>query len=156
LKAARELIPIAPEDHDWQTIEANWNNGAAGLGLSWIHNAWAMNDDRYDRNIDQAVNRCVEASLDAPDQVCHGIGGRLDLLIEASKFLGDSDHLLEVARKHAGWCIGRAKRAGGFRLHSQLPAGATLHGFYEGSSGIGYQLLRLASPGSLPSVLLWN
>jgi len=156
LKAARELIPIAPEDHDWQTIEANWNNGAAGLGLSWIQNAWAMNDDRHGRNIDRAVNRCVEASLDAPDQVCHGIGGRLDLLIEASKFLGDSDHLLEVARKHAGWCIERAKRAGGFRLHSQLPAGATLHGFYEGSSGIGYQFLRLASPGSLPSVLLWN
>ena len=29
-------------------------------------------------------------------------------------------------------------------------------GFFQGASGIGYQLLRLAYPEQLPSVLLWE
>jgi lantibiotic modifying enzyme len=29
-------------------------------------------------------------------------------------------------------------------------------GFFRGMAGIGYQLLRLADPNSLPSVLLWG
>jgi lantibiotic modifying enzyme len=52
--------------------------------------------------------------------------------------------------------ISRAGRTGGFRLHPMLPRQVDNPGFFQGKAGIGYELLRMARPGMLPSVLLWE
>lgn len=49
-----------------------------------------------------------------------------------------------------------AKQLGAFYLFSELPADVYNPGFFQGTAGIGYELLRLAYPESLPSVLLWD
>jgi lantibiotic modifying enzyme len=51
--------------------------------------------------------------------------------------------------------IKRAAGQGGFRLISDTPAGAFKPGLFRGIAGIGYQLLRIAAPDRVPSVLLW-
>jgi len=155
LYTAQELMPVAGSQ-EWDSIDANWSTGATGLGLTWLHNLTAIQSKQAARNVDAALERCLDASLDASDQIFDGIAGRLDFLVEASRHVGYEYRLLDAARKQAGWCINRAKRDSGFRLHSHLPPGAFLPGFYEGLAGVGYEFLRLAFPETLPSVLLWN
>jgi lantibiotic modifying enzyme len=95
----------------------------------------------------------LAASLDVPELT--GSAGRLDSLIEAARYT-DRAGVLDVARREAGCMIRRAAGEGGYRLHPALPAQAFIPGFFQGAAGIGYELLRLASPEAIPSVFLWN
>ena len=64
--------------------------------------------------------------------------------------------LAEVASTWAGQIAARAKESGGFALHPLFPKGVYSPGFFQGTAGIGYELLRMAHPEMLPSVLLWE
>ncbi|HEX8894078.1 MAG TPA: lanthionine synthetase LanC family protein, partial [Terriglobales bacterium] len=154
LNSAQELMPM-----DWfdqkDSLDVSWRAGATGIGLAWLDTLALLDNRKAHSMVQTALGRCLSASLSGPDQVCSGIAGRLDFLVEASE-RGYGSYLLTVARKQAGWSIIRAKRNSGFYLHPHLPAGAFLRGFYEGLAGIGYEFLRLAFPGKLPSVLLWS
>jgi type 2 lantibiotic biosynthesis protein LanM len=154
LEAAWDLMPVAVAHGEWNPKDGSWLTGAAGLGLAWLANVTSM--DQAHASIETALDACLEIPLDVSDQVCRGIAGRFDLLIEASQTEANRSGLLQLARKHAAWSIQRAARDGGFRLNPKLPVNAFLPGFYEGSAGVGYQLLRLAFPGVFPSVLLWS
>ncbi|HAC62347.1 MAG TPA: hypothetical protein DCF68_02135, partial [Cyanothece sp. UBA12306] len=61
----------------------------------------------------------------------------------------------QVALQKAANVVVRAKQAGGYQLFANLPNSVFNPGFFQGLSGIGYELLRL-SHDDLPSVLLWN
>ena len=60
------------------------------------------------------------------------------------------------AEERAAEVVGLAEHAGAFALHPLLPAGAFSPGLFQGTAGIGYELLRLARPDLVPSVLLWD
>jgi lantibiotic modifying enzyme len=55
--------------------------------------------------------------------------------------------------EQAAQVIARAEQRGGFAYGSVMGFNP---GFFQGASGIGYQLLRLACPEHIPSVLLWE
>jgi lantibiotic modifying enzyme len=61
-----------------------------------------------------------------------------------------------VASKWAWQIVARAEDSGTFALHPLLPKGVYSPGFFQGTAGIGYELLRIAHPDMLPSVLLWG
>lgn len=63
---------------------------------------------------------------------------------------------VEYCSKQAAQIVTRAKQVGTFDLFSELSGDLYNPGFFQGTSGIGYELLRLAYPESLPSVLLWE
>jgi lantibiotic modifying enzyme len=86
---------------------------------------------------------------------CCGNGGRIELLVAASQRL-QQPHLLEVARQWSSVVIRRSEQCGGFRLLAKLPRQAYNPGLFQGTAGIGYQLLRVAFPDQVPSVLLWE
>jgi len=52
--------------------------------------------------------------------------------------------------------IERARRDGGYRLLSGEPDDAANPSLFAGIAGIGFELLRLANPTRLPSVLLFQ
>ncbi|MBI4280495.1 MAG: hypothetical protein HY660_18735, partial [Armatimonadetes bacterium] len=52
--------------------------------------------------------------------------------------------------------VAEADRRGAFVLNLVLPVGVYSPGFFQGTAGIGYVLLRMAEPGRLPCVLLWE
>ncbi len=53
--------------------------------------------------------------------------------------------------------VQQSERHGGYRVMHGLPRWVRNPGFYyQGISGIGYQLLRLARPKNLPVLLLWE
>jgi lantibiotic modifying enzyme len=75
--------------------------------------------------------------------------GNLDVLLEASRLLDDPLYSQEVARltpmllssiERQGWCTG-------------VPLSIETPGLMMGIAGIGYELLRLADPELVPSVL---
>jgi lantibiotic modifying enzyme len=65
-------------------------------------------------------------------------------------------HLLDVARQWSSVLVQRAKQQGSFRHLPLLPRQAYNPGLFQGAAGIGYQLLRVAFPDQVPSVLLWQ
>jgi lantibiotic modifying enzyme len=77
------------------------------------------------------------------------------LLIEASRRLGRPE-LFETARTAAAVLVRRAKLRGRYGLYAQVPAVADSLSLFQGTAGIGYELLRLADPDNIPSVLLWR
>ncbi|HYW20614.1 MAG TPA: hypothetical protein VE956_15145 [Nodularia sp. (in: cyanobacteria)] len=64
-------------------------------------------------------------------------------------------HWHQIALQNATNVAARAKRTGAYQLFPNLPNSVFNPGFLRGTSGIGYQLLRLAN-NDLPSVLLWD
>lgn len=62
--------------------------------------------------------------------------------------------LSETAQKQAAQLVARVKQVGAFYLFPELSGDIYNPGFFQGTAGIGYELLRLAYPNSLPSVLL--
>ena len=89
------------------------------------------------------------------DHPCCGNMGRAEVLLASGRRLSRPE-LEEAARERAWRVVTRAERTDGFALHPMLPKQVDNPGFFQGTAGIGYELLRMARPDLLPSVLLWE
>jgi type 2 lantibiotic biosynthesis protein LanM len=130
----------------------SWCHGAPGIGLARLGAAAVLGD--VEPEVEVAIEKVRSTPLDGIDHLCCGNVGRLELLIAASARL-DRPELLDEARRSASQLISRADRSG-YQLQPGLPRELSTPGLYQGLSGIGYQLLRLASPDAVPSVLLFE
>lgn len=125
---------------DQSPWKQTWCNGGVGVALgSAIHGARAGGD------VVSASARVGLASY--PDHVCCGTMGRVELLLAAG-------HGAE-AWALAGKVLARARAGGSYYISRDVPDARYAPAFFQGLSGIGYQLLRLARP-SLPSVLAYQ
>jgi lantibiotic modifying enzyme len=144
-----------------------WCHGAAGIGLARLGGLPWLDTPAVRRDLDVALKATQDAlaaaadaanaagaSADA-DHLCCGQMGRIELLLAAGERLG-RPALVEAARRQAAWVVAQAEQLGGYRLSSVLPRGVHSPGFFQGAAGLGYELLRLADPERLPSVLLWH
>jgi lantibiotic modifying enzyme len=130
----------------------SWCNGAPGIGLGRLGSIVCLGLDC----VISDVNRCLVAaaksgSLGHIDFPCCGTLGRAEFFLEAGRRLG-AESLNRQARVLAEAVVGRAARAGKFGLgrgNSQMT-------FHQGLAGVGYQLLRVARPQLVPSVLSWE
>jgi lantibiotic modifying enzyme len=104
------------------------------------------------QDIKAAVNTTRQVNLQGIDHLCCGNLGRVEFLFTAARKLSQPQ-LLETAMTQAAQVVARAKQRGNF---CYAPTLAYNPGFFQGASGIGYELLRLAYPDQLPSVLLWE
>jgi lantibiotic modifying enzyme len=80
--------------------------------------------------------------------------GRVETLLVAGHRLA-TPQLNSAAREIASQTLSAANDRGRFVLPGGAVAEGYSPGFFQGLSGIGYQLLRVARPG-LPSVLLFE
>ncbi len=130
-----------------------WCHGAPGIALARLGGLMALDTADIRTDIDISLETTQRFGAGGVDHLCCGGMGRVDVLIEGARRLGRPE-LLKAAHQQAGWAVRRAQRAGGYRTQSGL--GMVDPGFFSGTGGIGYTLLRLAHPESLPSVLLWG
>jgi lantibiotic modifying enzyme len=86
------------------------------------------------------------------DHLCCRNLGRVDVLLEAARRLRRRA-LGEAAPRRAAGLVRIADTAGSFQLFANLPRGVYNPGLFQGMAGIGYELLRLAAPEALPSIL---
>jgi type 2 lantibiotic biosynthesis protein LanM len=168
LEAAQEAIAyersvFIPEEGNWPdfrgastkehpTCMCSWCHGAPGIGLARVAGLDVLDTPEIRQDIEAAINTTKQHKLSNIDHLCCGNLGRVEFLFTAGQKLSQPQ-LIETAMEQAAQVVARAKQKGGFAYGSIL----TFHpGFFQGAAGIGYELLRLAYPGQLPSVLLWE
>jgi type 2 lantibiotic biosynthesis protein LanM len=126
-----------------------WCHGTPGIGLARLCSLPHFNDAEIQAEIDTALKNTLENGFCGNHSLCHGDLGNLELLLQASQSFGSitwqkhvdrlSATILESIDQH-GWLCG-------------VPMGVETPGLMTGLAGIGYELLRLAEPGRVPSVL---
>lgn len=131
-----------------------WCHGAAGIGLGRLGSLRIVDTPEIKQEIEIALQTTQNFGLQAIDHLCCGNLGRVEVLLVGSKICFRPDWY-QVALQNATNVVARAKRTGAYQLFPNLPNSVFNPGFFPGTSGIGYQLLRLAN-NDLPSVLLWD
>jgi len=168
LDAAQEAIAyersvFIPEEANWPdfreastqestTCMCSWCHGASGIGLARVAGLNMLDTEEIRQDIEVAVNTTKQHKLSSMDHLCCGNLGRVEFLLTTARKVSQPQ-LLETAMEQAAQLVFRAKQRGTFNYNPSL--GYT-PGFFQGAAGIGYELLRLAHPDLLPSVLLWE
>jgi lantibiotic modifying enzyme len=138
-----------------------WCHGGAGVGLARlrIHEL----GDPAPMLIAEAAT-AMQSSLAAGARLtthmpiehglttCHGLGGVLELLLEAHRVLGEPEHLAS-----SRWLVARALSALGPDVERWPDGLGTVAdpGLMTGLAGVMLTLLQVADPGSVPSVGLF-
>jgi type 2 lantibiotic biosynthesis protein LanM len=164
---AWERSHFSPAEGNWpdfrvpQTSDPPNNNGQPMFGLGWCHGATGIGlarlgslpycDDAAVRaEIETALQTTLARGFGRNHSLCHGDLGNLELLLQAGQAFKGSPWHTQMNRL-AGMIlesIARQKWICGTRFGVESP------GLMTGLAGIGYELLRLAEPALVPSVLL--
>jgi lantibiotic modifying enzyme len=133
-------------------FKTNLCHGAPGIGLARVGGMRSLDTREVRQDVEAAIASTLKVEMGDAD---HGNLGRVELLLVAGTRLRRPD-LIEVARRQVQAVASRAAADGGFSLHQYLPRDVYSPGFFMGTAGIGYQLLRAARPELVPSVLMWE
>lgn len=160
LEAAREAIAyegsvFAPVVGNWPDFRApkpsfmtKWCHGAPGIGLARLGSLAILDTSEIRQEIGTALTTTQQFGLSEVDHLCCGNFGRIDFfLVAAYQLLRPK--LWDEAQKKASLIVSRAEKTNSFQ-------GIYDPSFFRGLAGVGYEMLRLAEPNLLPSVLLWE
>jgi type 2 lantibiotic biosynthesis protein LanM len=149
---------FSEERQNWLTLRTEvegprymiaWCHGAPGVGLARLGMLHTREDPEILSEI-QAALQTTEQAFGGNHSLCHGGFGNLEVLLVASQRLPEA-YQPERMQRIANWLVQDLEERGwqtGLHFNMQTPS------LMVGGSGIGYQLLRLASPEYVPSVLL--
>ncbi|MGF1574519.1 MAG: type 2 lanthipeptide synthetase LanM family protein, partial [Cyanophyceae cyanobacterium] len=154
-------------DGNWYDYEPNlseaqqppllttWCHGAPGIGLARLGSLPHLDSPQLQADIERARQTTQGIPLQPNDTLCCGNLGRIDFLLT----LAQTTHNLEL-HKHCqhqvAAIVQRAHQTGGYQLFPDIKGSLGNPGFFQGMSGVGYELLRMAHPEKFPSVLLWH
>ncbi len=135
-----------------ETYPDQWCYGRSGIGLSRLGMAEYATDDLITQGIERAVNGAVSDEARPFDHLCCGNAGRAEFLIEANERYNQCSGM---ARELLGGALERKRQTGTYQT---LFNGTEIIDptFFHGISGIGYSMLRIIDPKTLPCVLLWE
>lgn len=145
--------PIA----DYEIV--SWCHGAVGIGMSRLKLLdTGLFYDESILDISNAYKKTINSYLHHLDTVCCGNSGRIDFLLELLR-LGIISNKFSV-QKHINFLIsnmlGKHLRGGNFSCFSKFDTDELNVGYYQGVSGIGYELLRLIDPQKYRSIILFD
>lgn len=168
VEAAREAIAyedsvFSPETGNWADFRDqddplyvwSWCHGAPGIGIARVACLEHLDDERMREDVERALRTTRAFGLRLIDHLCCGNMGRVEVMLTAGHRLGRGA-LIDAAHRLARQAVDRADAMGAYMLHPMLPKRVHNPSFFQGTAGIGYQLLRLAHPDELPSVLVWE
>ncbi len=129
----------------------SWCRGAAGVGLARLAGL-DDGDPRARSEIETALESTSGIETGEPDGLCCGRMGRADFLLTAGLRLGRRS-LRDAAAALGRETVTRALAEGRYATGTDE---GFRPGLFQGASGIGYELLRMHAPETVPSVLLWE
>lgn len=150
----REIIP-ADDPSAPPAFWSTWCHGAPGISLGRLGGLVIDSSESTFKNVDAALQTTLNTGLQNIDHLCCGNMGRCEVMLVAAQKL-DQSYWSQAAQKLATQVVQRAKPRGYYQLFDNMSNSVFSPCFFQGASGIGYQLLRLAFPNRLPSVLLWE
>lgn len=125
-----------------------WCHGGLGIGLARAAMPRGVDAGARAADITAAVSLNDGDWLSGKDGLCCGNLSRVELMLAVDR--------PESAQAIASRVLARAAYRGQFALSGGRGVELFDPSFFQGLSGIGYQLLRLRSDGALPSVLVWE
>ena len=131
------------------TFMTAWCHGAPGIGVARLRSLPFLDDAEIRSEIATALSTTHALTHGQSHSLCHGSLGNLDLLLQAGEVPGGEQWRHEAYRS-AGAILDAAERDG---WRCGTPHGVESPGLMTGLAGIGYELLRLAAPDMVPSVL---
>ncbi|WP_375512897.1 type 2 lanthipeptide synthetase LanM family protein [uncultured Nostoc sp.] len=168
LEAAQEAITyersvFSSEAINWPDLRwektsftaRSWCHGAPGIGLARLGSLKILDTPEIRQEIEVALKKTQQSGLQGVDNICCGNFGRTEVLLVAAQQLSRPD-LLQTVKKQASSLIARTQQTSYFYLSHHFPKDAYIPSLFMGTAGIGYQLLRIAYPNRLSSVLLFN
>ena len=132
-----------------------WAGGTAGIGLGHLGMMSVLNNSAMRKEIDRSIIQTQNHCLSDVDSLAWGNFGRIETLLVASQTL-NRPQLYDFALQATTTLVRQARSRGRFNLNSLSVPVVYNPGFFHGTSGIGYQLLKIAYPRLLPSILLWE
>lgn len=127
-----------------------WCHGAPGIGLARLRSLPYVDDAQIRAEIHTALQTTLTHGFGFNHSLCHGDLGNLELFLQASLSLNEPSLKTEVDRL-ASIIIERINKQGWL---CGLPLDVETPGLMTGLAGIGYELLRLAQPERVPSILI--
>ncbi len=164
---AFERTMFIPEKNNWPDLrsierpahqegpwcECRWCHGATGIGFARLGALPILHEDAIRQELEVAMETTERFGIGEVDDLCCGNFGRIDFLLQTGRTLGRND-LIDHAEVLAARLVKRVHRTGRFQVLSDSVDRPFVPGFFKGIAGIGYELLRLAEPANLPSVLM--
>ena len=158
---AYERTLLSPEACNWEDLRdhvefkdrfimASWCHGSPGVALSRLGALKLVAGEDLESplllDLEFGLRYLAAGEIVNNGTVCCGEMGRAEMLLEAARYLGRPE--LEVQARQRASCV----------VAGLLPAAGRpfVPGFFQGSAGIGYGLLRLIAPDRLSSILLWE
>jgi len=142
--------PNEPPVESSQKCMVAWCHGAPGIGLGRLGALERLDDAKIREEIDIALNTTIQQGFAGNHSLCHGTLGNVELLLTAARLLNrPEDH--EALERATALIVGSIEANGWV---TAVPFGMETPGLMIGLAGIGYELLRLAEPDKVPSVLL--
>jgi len=130
-----------------------WCHGAPGIALACAAALDLFPDARMVAQVTAALETTAGGRPNQADHLCCGNFGRVEALLTVGLAFNRPD-AIGAAHDLTSRIAARARQNGHFRPSSSgFEYRVFDPGFFRGLSGIGYQLLRLAAPSVLPSVL---
>jgi type 2 lantibiotic biosynthesis protein LanM len=172
LEAARQAISYEnllffPTEGNWREITpiynpssppvfwTTWCHGAPGIALGRIGGYSIDSNEKILQDIDIGLQTTQNVDFQELDHICCGNMGRAEIMLVASEKLGRPEWEAQACGLGSR-VVRKAREDGHYQLFADLPGSVFNPSFFQGASGIGYHLLRLADPSKLPSVLLWE
>lgn len=155
---ARERSLFVKEQRNWPRLAGQergdfpvaWCHGAPGIALARLGTLALLDDPTTREEIALALQTTREQGFGLNHSLCHGDLGNLEVLLTARQISGSAAESPDLAERTA-LVFASIERQG---WYTGVPLGRETPGLMTGLAGIGYELLRLAKPDQVPSVLL--
>lgn len=129
-------------------------SGAPGIGLALLETGRLLGEsDMVMQDLERALEICVKQPLLSRDHLCCGNSAAVDFLIEYAVRTGSVTHK-EQARRILSQMSARSLAAGDYVYLPSSYRPVFSPTLFYGGAGVGYELLRLAYPERIHSVLI--
>lgn len=139
-----------------KTFSNAWCHGAAGIVLSRVAHRKYLNlfESEYSE-IENGIKHLVINNNINGDHLCCGNSGICDIILSMGLMLNNKD-LIHIANQKMAKIIQSSNSTIGYKFGNNIPKNFSNIGFFQGLSGIGYQILRCSNPKEFKSVLLFE
>ena len=152
-----DLIEVRPSFSPQDKFPESWCHGAVGIVLGRIGALHIYNTLEVQEEIERALKRIQsyafsEEELESSDGLCYGHMGMIEMLLSAYRRMGDV-RSLEAAFTLMKRVEERKRSRGKYDFSVTHGVEIFSPSLFQGVAGVGYMMLRLAEPESLPCLL---
>lgn len=147
-------LDLRTEENENVKYSSSWCHGSTGIGLSRLALFLNLKEKTDFRNdVDKTLNFILTDKSKRADCLCCGEIGIIDFLIECSIVFKDKK-LMQIAKQKMMELLLRYKKNKGFNLFTGNTKVSLNPSLFQGSTGIGYGILRILYPMDYSTLLL--